>query len=142
MTRIEIRQFAYPADYEAALDLWETAGAGVHVGGSDAPAEIEKKLQRDPDLFLVATDADQLIGTVMGAFDGRRGMVYHLAVAQSHRRKGIASQLMAEVEKRLRGKGCIKAYLLVRPGNDGAAAYYEAIGWSVSDNIIFMREFE
>lgn len=142
MTGIQIREFAYPADYQAALDLWETAGTGVHVGQSDSPAEIEKKLQRDSDLFLVAMDAGQLVGTVMGAFDGRRGMVYHLAVARAYRRKGIASRLMVEVERRLREKGCVKAYLLVRPDNDGAVAYYEAMGWSVADDIVLFREFK
>ena len=53
---------------------------GVHVGRSDTPAEIEKKLARDPDLFLVAECEQQIIGSVIGGYDGRRGMIYHLAV--------------------------------------------------------------
>ncbi len=142
MNRIDIREFAYPADYDAAIHLWSSVGSGVHVGPSDAPAELEKKLRRDPDLFLVAVDGDTLVATVIGGFDGRRGMVYHLAVAEAYRRVGIASRLMAEVEKRLRAKGCIKCYLLVRPENDGALEYYNAIGWTVSDNVIFMKEFQ
>ena len=140
MTHIHIREFRHPADYEAALHLWNNVGAGVRVGPSDTPAELERKLKRDPDLFLVAVDGEQLVGTVMGGFDGRRGMVYHLAGASTHRRQGIASQLMAEVEKRLEARGCIKCYLLVRPDNDTAAEYYKAIGWSLSDNLIFMKE--
>ena len=87
-------------------------------------------------------DGDQLVGTVIGGFDGRRGMVYHLAVAPAHRRRGVASQLMEEVEKRLRAKGCIQCYLLVRPDNDDALKYYEAIGWGASDDIIFMKELD
>jgi ribosomal protein S18 acetylase RimI-like enzyme len=47
---------------------------------------------------------------------------------------------MAEVETRLKSKGCIKCYLLVRPDNDEAEEYYKTIGWSISDNIIFMKE--
>jgi ribosomal protein S18 acetylase RimI-like enzyme len=140
MTQVYIREFRFPADYAAAVHLWNNVGTGVHVGPSDAPAELAKKLQRDPDLFLVAVEGDQLVGTVMGGFDGRRGMVYHLAVAQTHRRSGIASRLMAEVEKRLEAKGCLKCYLLVRPDNDMAVEYYKAIGWSLSDNLIFMKE--
>jgi ribosomal protein S18 acetylase RimI-like enzyme len=68
-------------------------------------------------------------------------MVYHLAVRQEHRRRGIASRLMAEVEERLRTKGCIKCYLLVRPDNSGAVEYYKAIGWELADNVIFMKEW-
>ena len=141
MADIQIRQFEYPLDYDAAWRLWDNAGPGVRAGASDTPTELEKKLQRDPDLFLVAMDGDRLVGTVMGAFDGRRGMVYHLAVAAEYRRCGIASRLMAEVERRLKAKGCIKCYLLVRPDNVGAVEHYKAIGWSLSDNIIFMKEF-
>lgn len=140
MSGVEIRQFQYPEDYAAAIRLWNNVGPGVHVGPSDAPAELEKKLQRDPDLFLVAVDDTQLVGSVIGGFDGRRGIIYHLAVAGEYRRRGIASRLMNEVEKRLRAKGCIKAYLVVQPDNDSAVEYYKAIGWSLSDNLLFMKE--
>jgi hypothetical protein len=77
---IEIRTFSFPQDYPAVITLWETAGPGVHVGRSDAPDEIRKKLARDPDLFLLAEEDGKLVGSVIGGFDGRRGIVYHLAV--------------------------------------------------------------
>ena len=51
---IQLREFQYPDDYPEALGLWENAGPGIHVRRSDEPEEIQKKLQRDPDLFLVA----------------------------------------------------------------------------------------
>ncbi len=41
--------------------------------------EIKKKLQRDPDLFLQEID-NEIVGTIIGGYDGRRGMIYHLAV--------------------------------------------------------------
>jgi ribosomal protein S18 acetylase RimI-like enzyme len=139
MTQIHIREFRYPADYASAIDLWESSGAGIRVGASDAPEEIEKKLQRDPDLFLVAEAAGEMIGTVIGGFDGRRGTVYHLAVAPAYRRRGVASQLMQELETRLRGRGCIRAYLVVRPDNLDAMKYYESIGWGQLDDYLFAK---
>jgi len=125
-----LRDFEYPGDYAAALELWQNAGAGVRLGPSDAPQEIEKKLQRDPDLFLVAELDGRLVGTVIGGFDGRRGLVYHLAVAPSERGQGTGSLLMNELEERLRRKGCIRCYLLVTLDNTSAMEYYEARGWS------------
>jgi ribosomal protein S18 acetylase RimI-like enzyme len=89
MSSISIREFSYPQDYEAARRLWEIAGPGIHVRSSDQPGEIQKKLQRDPDLFLVAEVAGTLAGTVIGGFDGRRGMIYHLAVNAGYRQHGI-----------------------------------------------------
>lgn len=139
MTDIHIREFRHPADYDAAIRLWESSGAGIRVGASDAPEEIEKKVQRDPDLFLVAEAGGEMIGTVIGGFDGRRGMVYHLAVAPAYRRRGLASRLMGELERRLRLKGCIRAYLVVRPDNLDAMKYYETIGWGHLDDYLFAK---
>jgi ribosomal protein S18 acetylase RimI-like enzyme len=140
MKDILIREFQYPGDYGTAIELWESAGAGVRVGPSDAPEEIQKKLKRDPDLFLVAEAGSELIGTVMGGFDGRRGMVYHLAVSAPFRRRGVATQLMAELERRLRLKGCIRAYLVVFPDNVAAMRHYESIGWGLLQDSLYAKD--
>lgn len=124
-----IREFIYQEDYTSVLNLWSQAGPGIHVRRSDEPDEILKKLQRDPDLFLVAEIEGQIVGTVLGGFDGRRGMMYHLAVAEPHRKKGIATALVKELEARLRFKGCIKYYLLVTLDNSEAIQFYESHGW-------------
>jgi ribosomal protein S18 acetylase RimI-like enzyme len=127
---ITIRAFNILNDYDRALTLWKNSGEGIGLGASDQPQEIFKKLQRDPDLFLVACDDDHLVGTVIGGFDGRRGMVYHLAVDENYRHQGLGSLLMAEIERRLRTKGCIKAYLMVKNGNSNAYNFYEKNGWN------------
>jgi GNAT superfamily N-acetyltransferase len=101
---MQIREFAFTRDLDSVLDLWSAAGSGIQLGRSDEPEEIRKKLARDPDLILVAEDKGRLIGAVMGGFDGRRGMVYHLAVAAGERGKGIGRALMAELERRLQAK--------------------------------------
>lgn len=128
MSEVAIRPFRYPDDLIHVMQLWANAGPGIHVGRSDTPDEIEKKLRRDPDLFLVAEQDGKLIGTVLGGFDGRRGMVYHLAVAASHRRQGLGEALMQAVEARLREKGCLRYYLLVTEDNDTAMKFYEQRG--------------
>jgi ribosomal protein S18 acetylase RimI-like enzyme len=133
---IQIRKFRFPEDYAAARALWEVAGPGIHIRASDDPAEIQKKIQRDADLFLVAETDGRLIGTVLGGFDGRRGMIYHLAVAQPYRRSGIGAQLMAEVENRLRSKGCLRCYLLVTTDNQDAIAFYRQRGWEAMDTVL------
>jgi ribosomal protein S18 acetylase RimI-like enzyme len=132
---VQIRQFHYPDDYQQVLDLWSAMEKGVRVGRSDTPAEIEKKLARDPDLFLVAVCEQQIVGTVIGGYDGRRGMVYHLAVDGSFRSQGVGSQLMDEVEERLRAKGCLKSYLLVAEDNYDVDAFYSRQGWRHMDSV-------
>jgi len=133
--RVHVREFQYPEDYPVARLLWENAGPGIHIRRSDEPEEIQKKLQRDPDLFLVAETRDKLIGTIIGGFDGRRGLIYHLAVDAAFRQQGVGSLLMDEVERRLKAKGCLKCYLMVTVDNDNAMRFYETRHWGRMDAI-------
>lgn len=128
---MNIRTFQFEQDLEAVSELWSSAGQGIRLGSSDSALEIKKKTKRDPDLFLVAEIKDNLIGTVLGGFDGRRGMVYHLAIDRDYQRQGIGQNLMQELELRLRAKGCLKYYLLVTKDNEEAIDFYESIGCEV-----------
>ena len=132
---IQIREFRFPADYQQVYDLWSSIEKGVHVGRSDSPVEIEKKTAHAPDLFLVAESENKIIGSVIGGYDGRRGLIYHLAVSASFRGQGIGSRLMNEVESRLRVKGCLKCYLLVTTDNSEAETYYRQRGWQPMDSV-------
>jgi ribosomal protein S18 acetylase RimI-like enzyme len=137
-----IRDFRFPQDYQAALELWQRMETGVKVGRSDTLEEIERKVQRDPDLFLVAETTEGIVGTVIGGYDGRRGMIYHLAVDAEFRRNGLATRLLEEVEKRLQAKGCVKCYLLIFAENESAAGFYVNRGWrEMSENRVFGKEF-
>ena len=137
-----IRQFDFDGDYARVIDLWKTIETGMHIGPSDAPEEIKKKIERDPDLFLVAEQDGGIIATIIGAFDGRRGMIYHLAVHNDYRRQGIGQALLAEVEKRLKEKGCIKCLLMVLEDNETAKRFYEESGWkAVPEDLVFMKMF-
>jgi ribosomal protein S18 acetylase RimI-like enzyme len=127
---MHVRQFDWDRDLKTVLALWGASGPGVQLSPSDEPEELRKKLERDPDLFLVAEDkGGQMIGAVLGGYDGRRGLVYHLAVETSHRRQGIGRMLMEALEERLKQKGCYKSYLLVAPDNDAALVFYNEQGW-------------
>lgn len=138
-----IRPFSFAADYEHVLKLWQGIETGMRVGPSDAPDEIRKKLRRDPGLFLVAETNDRIIGTVIGGFDGRRGMIYHLAVHKQFRKQGVGGMLLAEVEKRLQAMGCLKCYLLVNAGNAEAIRFYRRRGWREQrEDIVFSKEFK
>lgn len=141
-TQLIIREFQHPKDYPDVYDLWKNAGAGIHLRRSDELDEIAKKLRRDPDLFLVAEMDGVIIGSVLGGYDGRRGMVYHLAVAESYRKQGIGSALMDELELRMKQKGCIRTYLLVTRDNLDAIRFYENFGWEQMDLLIYGKNLD
>jgi predicted N-acetyltransferase YhbS len=67
---VEIRTFR-ESDEQAVMDLWRA------VSRSDAPhndpaTALRKKLAVDRDLLLVAEIGGNVVGTVMGGYDGHR----------------------------------------------------------------------
>jgi ribosomal protein S18 acetylase RimI-like enzyme len=130
-----IREFHYPQDYPAVKELWKGMEKGVKIGRSDAPEEIEKKTSRDPYLFLVAEEDGKVVGSVIGGYDGRRGLLYHLAVASDLRQCGLGGRLLDEVEARLRDKGCLKCYLMVTLDNPEVERFYQKRGWHFMDYV-------
>lgn len=134
---MEIREFRL-ADYEDVIALWDSAG--LLRGRSDERSEIEKKLERDPDLFLVGVDAGVIVAAVIGGYDGRRGWVYHLAVEPALHARGFGASLLEELESRLREKGCIKVNLLIDPENATVQGFYEKRGY-VPDELVFMEKW-
>lgn len=125
-------------DYDAVYALWRDAGPGVHLRPSDERPQVEKKLTRDADLFLVAELEGRIVGVIMGAWDGRRGWLHHLAVDPAYRGRGIATALLREVEARLKAKGCIKINLLVFRDNLAARRLYEHLGYQEMTPVIAM----
>ncbi len=53
---MKIREFKID-DYQTVRDLWRTAGLTLRPG--DELEDVKLKLQRDPDLFLVAEASEQ-----------------------------------------------------------------------------------
>ncbi len=136
-----IREIVFPQDYPQVAELWQSVGGGVRFGKSDTKAEIQKKLLRDPDLFLVVELDGRIIGTVLGGFDGRRGMIYHLAVAENYRKQGIAHALMNEIENRITAKGALKIYLMMDNKFPDLVKFYTKLGWSMMDVVTAGKEF-
>lgn len=133
---MEVREFDL-ADYDQVYRLWE---ATVGVGRSDTREEVAKKLTRDPDLFLVATEGPTVLGVVIGAWDGRRGWLYHLAVDPGHQGQGVGTALLAEVERRLRAKGALKMCLLMWKNNEKARRLYQRRGYEELSDVAYLSK--
>ena len=113
-SRLQIREFQL-GDYEEVVELWKACGIILRPG--DELDGIKLKLQRDQDLFLVAENDQQILGVVLGAWDGRRGWINHLAVRSGHRRSGVGKALVRELERRLAKKGALKVNAQIYKSN-------------------------
>jgi ribosomal protein S18 acetylase RimI-like enzyme len=121
-----IRPFR-PTDEAALIALWQAAG--LLRPWNDPQRDIARKLQVQPEWFLVAELEGVLVGSAMVGYDGHRGWVNYLAVAPEHRQRGYARALMAEAETQLRAAGCPKLNLQVREGNPEALEFYARLGY-------------
>ncbi|WP_239143659.1 GNAT family N-acetyltransferase [Actinoplanes philippinensis] len=126
----DIRQFRW-SDYDRVVEVWRQSGADVL-----SRAELEAKLVRDPELFLVAAAGEDIAGVVLGTYDGRRGWIFRLGVHPGHRRRGVATRLIAELEVRFRALGCPRINLLVRPDNEAGLRFWQSLGYLTYPDVL------
>ena len=112
---MEIRVFRQD-DFEEVITLWERCD--LLRPWNDPEMDIERKLNHDPELFLVAEVGGEVVGSVMGGYDGHRGSAYYLGVHPDYRGRGIANALINRLEKKLIARGCPKIQIMVREDND------------------------
>lgn len=96
--------------------------------------DILRKTTLKDNLFLVATINGELVGTVMGGYEGHRGWINYLAVSPAHQQRGLGRALMESIEHRLLALDCPKINLQIRETNADVIAFYEAIGF-LDDNV-------
>jgi len=132
---MRIREFR-TEDYSELFQLWKENGLAIRPG--DDLEGVKLKLQRDPNLFLTAQENHEIVGVVMGAWDGRRGWINHLAVKHGHQRRGIGTALVRELERRLIEKGARKVNAQVYKWNKKSLKFFKANGYETHEDLIMI----
>jgi len=91
MIKMKIEKFKIEY-YDEVVRLWRKTG--VEVVSSDTIDEVTRVLNRNPDLFLIGKVQEKIVAVVIGAFDGRRGYVHHLAVDPDYQKRGFGKTIM------------------------------------------------
>jgi ribosomal protein S18 acetylase RimI-like enzyme len=131
---------ATAADLQAVLALWQRAAAAPAVGESGESLAL--LLARDPRALLVAEAGGELVGAVIAAWNGWRGSFYRLTVDPNRRRRGIATLLVREGERRLRELGALRVDAIVDSGDEQAGGLWRALGYELqADRARFVRNF-
>jgi ribosomal protein S18 acetylase RimI-like enzyme len=111
------------------------------------PQRAEELLADERTLFLVAFEDTEPIGFVLAYELIRRHglrsqvLVYEVEVDERHRRGGIGTALMHELERLARARGAREGWVLTDGTNAPAMAFYEAVG-GVRPHEETMWEFE
>lgn len=132
MTQFEIRPFALE-DSDTVIAIWQACD--LTVPWNDPLKDIARKLQVNPELFLVAEQNGRIAGTVMGGYEGHRGWINYLAVLPDCQRQGVGRALMETIEAKLLALGCPKINLQVRSSNTAVIQFYGHLGYHIDDVI-------
>ncbi len=95
---------------------------------------LRRLLGGDSFIALVATDADQVIGGIaayeLRKFEQPRSeiYIYDLAVAETHRRQGIATALIRQLRSIAAARGAYVVFVQADLGDEPAIALYTKLG--------------
>ena len=111
------------SDRKALNESVENIGPQCVVGFSETRASI------DVEQTLVAVQGDQVIGFVAWLQDEMQAVIVGLGVRDTHRRFGVATQLVNALTEHLREAG-VRLLEVVVPGDRvGAIAVFESAGF-------------
>jgi ribosomal protein S18 acetylase RimI-like enzyme len=101
----------------------------------DNPA-IELVAERDGEIVgLIDVECETEPGTVCEDRPGLGGMIWHLAVHPDHQRRGIATGLVHEAERRARERGLARFEAWTRD-DTAARTWYESRGFELIDGYL------
>jgi aminoglycoside 3-N-acetyltransferase I len=96
---------------------------------------LERLLSSDPFIALAAVSGDGAVvggiaAYVLHKFERERSeiYIYDLAVAEAHRRTGIATALIAELKRIAAARGAYVMYVQADLGDEAAIALYSRLG--------------
>ena len=117
-------------DYEQVYALWLTISGFAIRSVDDSKEGVERFLQRNPGISVVAEEDGKIVGAILCGHDGRRGCLYHVCVDEAYRRHGIGKDMVVYAMKALQDEKINKVSLIAFTQNDIGNAFWNTIGWT------------
>ncbi|MBR6090677.1 MAG: GNAT family N-acetyltransferase [Anaerolineaceae bacterium] len=125
------------ADLSDVISFWQNIpGMGIREK-DDSPEGLLRFLKRNPDTCFAAESDSGIIGTVLAGDDGRRGHLYHVAVAPDKQGRGIGKDLVRTAMQALAARGITKTTLVVFTENAQGNAFWEKLGFTPRPDLIY-----
>ena len=122
-------------DYDKVKALWMTIhGFGIR-SVDDSREGVARFLKRNPTSSVVAEENGEIIGAILCGHDGRRGGLYHVCVAEGHRRRGIGKAMVVFCMNALKAEQINKVSLIAFTRNDIGNAFWNCIGWTKREDL-------
>jgi len=100
----------------------------------DSQQGIARFLRRNPTTCVVAELNRQIVGAILCGHDGRRGCMYHVCVAEAHRKHGIGQQMLRFCLNALTAEGISKVNLIAFKTNEVGNHFWQGLGWTQRDD--------
>jgi len=110
----------------AVLRLWQKSGV-TPPSVTDSIDGLTRLISEPGGILLVAIIDGQIVGSVIGGWDGWRGNIYRLSLTPECRRRGIARRLVAEISGALFVKGALRLSALVEREHRWAIDFCESL---------------
>jgi len=120
-------------DVDAVLAFWKTASD--HASVSDNRESVRILLEHPTAWLLLVAEDREIVGTLIAAWDGWRGNFYRLAVHPERRRRGIATALVAEGERRMIEQGALRNSAMAEGDDDVATAFWRSAGYRLDPRL-------
>ena len=120
-------------DVDLVLDFW--LRASDHASVSDNPESVRILLEH-PSAWLLLAEEDELVGSLVATWDGWRGNLYRLAVHPERRRRGIATALVREGERRMNACGALRNSAMVEGEDEVATAFWGSVGYRLDPKLV------
>ncbi len=137
LDQVQIRKMTIN-DYDAAYSLWKKLSEMNLREEDDNLVEISRLLKFNPELCYVAFFNQKLIGTIMGATDGRRGKIYHLAIDKDYRGLKLAQRFLNLVSTELQKIGIRKISICVMKDNELGEKFWNHVGYQRRTDIDYL----
>ena len=122
-------------DYEGVYQLWkQIKGFGIR-SIDDSREGLERFLKRNPTTSIVAEEEGKIVGSILCGHDGRRGCLYHVCVAETHRMRGIGTQMVQMAMDALRKEEISQVCLIAFTDNMVGNQFWEQIGWKKRNDV-------
>jgi [ribosomal protein S18]-alanine N-acetyltransferase len=133
------------AESQIAIRLLAPGDEGVvrELATYDGPGDPETLLSDPRTLVLVAFDGERPVGFALAHELPRRHgdrsklFVYEVDVAETHRRRGIGSALLARLAELARERGIRVGFVLTDEDNVAANALYRSAGGTSAADVIW-----
>ena len=117
-------------DYENVHALWMKIKGFAIRSIDDSKEGVERFLNRNPGISVVAEEDGKIVGAILCGHDGRRGCMYHVCVDPEYRLKGIGKSMVVFAMEALRKEKINKVSLIAFTKNDVGNALWKEIGWT------------